>query len=236
VSVTCDGPTPITGTADTTITVLGRPNFRSIIDKFLGVLGDTGAPLRVSADSMVQATRETAPGRGGVPSPRGVSVGMNSELTRGAAAAYLARALAGSDENVPEHVGLPSFTDVPADHWAFRHIEYVRSVGITDGLPNRCYHPELAVDRGQLAAFVARAVALRAGEDISAYVPSGKPTFNDVPATLWIYPYVEYLWARGLDEGRGDGTYRPDETCMRADIEVYLTWVSGPTIGDPASG
>jgi hypothetical protein len=132
-------------------------------------------------------------------------------------------------------MGPPSFADVPADHWAFRHIEYVRSMGITDGLPNGCYRPELTVDRGQLAAFVARAVALRAGEEIVAYVPAGEPTFSDVPATLWVYPYVEYLCARGLEEGRGDGTYRPGETCMRGDIEVYLPWISGPTGGDSAS-
>ncbi|NIM50152.1 MAG: hypothetical protein GTO22_13030, partial [Gemmatimonadales bacterium] len=42
------------------------------------------------------------------------------EVDRGSMAVYVARAVAGSDENVPDGPGEATFPDVDADHWAYR--------------------------------------------------------------------------------------------------------------------
>jgi hypothetical protein len=43
-----------------------------------------------------------------------------------------------------------------------------------------------------------------------------------VPASYWAHKYVEYLASRGVVGGYGDGTYRPDVTCARDQMAVYL--------------
>jgi hypothetical protein len=77
-------------------------------------------------------------------------------------AVYIARGIAGGDDNVPSFAGEPTFPDVAIDFWAVDYVEYIadprRAVthGYTDGL----YHPEIVVTRDQMAVYVARAFGL----------------------------------------------------------------------------
>jgi len=143
-------------------------------------------------------------------------------VTRDQMAVYMARALAGGDEQVPTGPAEPTFSDVPADHWAYRYIEYAVDRGVVVGYAGGTYRPSLAVNRGQMAVFVARAMA---GGD--AQVPPGpaEPTFPDVPSDFWAYKYVEYIAdpAQGVTEGYPDGTYRPESLCTRDQMAVYVT-------------
>jgi hypothetical protein len=52
-----------------------------------------------------------------------------------------------------------SFTDVPTDYWAYKHVEYCKAQSIVSGYGDG-YHPEDAVTRDQMAVYVARAFAL----------------------------------------------------------------------------
>ena len=55
--------------------------------------------------------------------------------------------------------GAPSFPDVPTDSWAYKYIEYCYARGIVQGYWDG-FHPEGAVTRTSMAAFVARAFGL----------------------------------------------------------------------------
>jgi len=87
------------------------------------------------------------------------------------------------------------------------------------GYADGTYRPTLTVDRGQMAVFVARAMA---GGD--AAVPSGPSTatFGDVPTTHWAFRYVEYIAGEGVTGGYGDGTYRPLLAVTRDQMAVYV--------------
>ncbi len=144
-------------------------------------------------------------------------------MTRDQMAVYLARALAGGDEAVPAVTTPATFPDVPADHWAFKYVEYCYAHGIAGGYEDG-YRPTKIVDRGQMAVFVARAMA---GGDSG--VPAGPATayFTDVPTNYWAFRYVEYIRVEGVAGGYGNGQYRPDMAVTRDQMAVYVTRAFG---------
>ncbi len=133
------------------------------------------------------------------------------EVDRGQMAAYVARALAGGEENVPPGPMEPTFWDVDTEYWAYDSIEYAVGQGVVRGYGEGDYKPALAVDRAQMAAYIARAIADPVGEEgLAAYEPPAEPTFPDVPNTgygedgtepFWAYKYVEYAYDQGVVKG-----------------------------------
>jgi hypothetical protein len=83
------------------------------------------------------------------------------EVTRDQMAAYVARAIATpvGEAGLAGYAGpdTPSFTDVGADHWAYRYIEYAAAHGIVQGYGDGNYHPGTVVTRDQMAMYIARA-------------------------------------------------------------------------------
>jgi Tol biopolymer transport system component len=140
-------------------------------------------------------------------------------LTRDAMTVFISRAMAGGEAFVPAGPLLPTFTDIPTSHWAYKYIEYAVSCGVTGGYADGTFRPLLIVDRGAMAVFVARAMC---GGD--AYVPDGPTTasFTDIPTDHWAFRYVEYLRGEGVVGGFGDGTYRPLLAVTRDAMAVYI--------------
>jgi len=144
----------------------------------------------------------------------------NVTVTRDQMAVFISRALAGGDANVPEGPATPSFPDVPASHWAYKYIEYARQQGIVSGYWDG-YHPGDNLDRGQMAVFIARAMA--GGEaGLAGYTPPESASFADVPPDFWSYKHVEYLRQAGVTGGYPDGQYHPERECARDQMAVYI--------------
>jgi len=143
-------------------------------------------------------------------------------VSRDQMAVYLARAVAGGDAAVPPGPAQPTFSDVPADHWAYRYIEFAHSRDIVRGYPEGGYGPDVALDRAQMAVFVARAIA--GGEAaLESYTPPEAPTFPDAPPDSWMYAHVEYITEGGVVQGYPDGLYHPDDICTRDQMAVYVS-------------
>ena len=142
-------------------------------------------------------------------------------VTRDQMAVFISRALVGGNEKVPTGPATPHFADVPIDYWAYDYIEYARYVGVVQGYSDGLYHSADAVDRGQMSAYIARAVA---GGDVK--VPDGPviATFSDVPTNYWAYKYVEYIAnpTRAIAKGYPDGLYHPEYPCTRDQMAVYI--------------
>jgi len=144
-------------------------------------------------------------------------------VTRDQMAVFVARAMAGGDENVPTGPETASFPDVDTEHWAYKYIEYAVDREVVEGYPNGTYRPANPVDRGQMAVYMARALAGGEGNVPPAMPPA---TFPDVgPGTTWewCWPHVEYIATHGIAGGYEDGTYRPQYTCTRDQMAVYVT-------------
>ena len=163
-------------------------------------------------------------------------------VTRDQMAVYVARAMAGGDGNVPPGPPTPTFSDVPntgygADgtdpYWAYKYIEYCADPAqdVVKGYEDGTYQPLVPVNRGQMAAYIGRAIA---GGDsfFDSYTPLGGPSFPDVPDTgygedgtepYWAYKYVEYIADAGVTQGYPDGNYHPDVVVTRDQMAVYIS-------------
>jgi hypothetical protein len=154
-------------------------------------------------------------------------------VDRAQMAAYIARALAGGDANVPVPPGWvePTFLDVPRRHWAHKYIEYAFAQGVVRGYRRLYFAPNAIVDRGQMAAFVARALA--GGEENVPDPGCDSVPFADITCDHWARKYVEYIEASGAVNGYPDGSYRPEAACSRDQIAVCLARALAlPTYGN----
>jgi hypothetical protein len=143
-------------------------------------------------------------------------------VTRDQMAVYMSRALAGGDAGVPANPAQVSFPDVLANHWAYKYVEYAHDQGIVQGYPDGNYQPALTVDRGQMAVYLARAIATPTGE---AGVPDPgctSPVFPDVACDFWARKYIQYIKAEGVTGGYLDGLYHPEYPVTRDQMAVYV--------------
>lgn len=144
-------------------------------------------------------------------------------VTRAEMATFITRTL-GQDKVAPP-AAAPTFADVPADYWAYGQIEAFAQLGITTGcgvdeLGRRLFCPDRGVTRAEMAAFIDRAKG-------QAELPSGTPTFADVPADYWAYGWIERFFTLGVTTGcgtddNGNTVYCPDRGVTRAEMAVFI--------------
>jgi len=149
----------------------------------------------------------------------------DNPVTRDQMAVFISRAMAGGEANVPSGPGTATFSDVPTDYWAFKYVEYCVQQDVVGGYPDGLYHPTDPVDRGQMAVFIARAMA--GGE---ANVPDPGctgPVFPDVPCDFWARKYVQYIQTAGVTGGYPDGSYHPEITVTRDQMAVFVARAFG---------
>jgi len=149
-------------------------------------------------------------------------------VTRDQMAVYIARALVSpsGDAAIPDGPATPTFSDVPADHWAYKQIEYAVSRNVVEGYEDGTYQPASVVDRGQMAVYVARAMVAPTG-DAAIADPEPPPTFPDVPPEFWAYRHVEYCVEQGVVNGYEDGLYHPEGVVTRDQMAVYIARAFG---------
>jgi hypothetical protein len=146
-------------------------------------------------------------------------------VTRDQMAVYIARVLVSpsGDAGIPDPPATPTFLDVPATHWAYKHIEYAASQSVVEGYEDGTYQPGTEVTRDQMAVYVARSMVAPSGEaGLADYVPSDPRNFPDVPDTFWSYKHIEYCVEQGVVQGYDDGLYHPDWVVTRDQMAAYI--------------
>ncbi len=138
---------------------------------------------------------------------------------RGEVAVLIARMMAGAEEAVPECRDTPTFPDMQAGDPRRRHVEYVLTKGVMFGYADGLFHPEVPLNRGELAVLLARALAGGEGQVPEA---TGEPSFTDVSSADPARKHVEYLLAAGVVTASADGRYHPNETVDREEVAKLL--------------
>lgn len=143
----------------------------------------------------------------------------DANTTRGQTAAFLIRAVFGSD-TFPAASQTPYFTDVPANHPYFRYIQKLKELGITTGCTPTTYCPDDPINRGQLAVFLIRArLAIQA--PTIPFAPT-TPFFTDVPPNHPYFPFIQKMKELGITTGCSPTTYCPDAFTTRGQIATFL--------------
>jgi len=137
-------------------------------------------------------------------------------VTRGQMAAFVMRAIAGGDTFA--FPATQRFTDVPPTHQFFRHIQMLASLGITLGCEANAFCPDALVTRGQMAAFVMRALAGNRFRSPEA------PIFEDVAGSDPFFRYVQALAQRGITSGVSNNPprYGPEQPVTREQMAAFL--------------
>jgi hypothetical protein len=124
----------------------------------------------------------------------------------------------GIDEKSSSPVAV--FGDVPSGYWAFTYIDAIYNAGVTvgcgtsNGVLNYC--PSNDVTRGQMAAFIIRALYGESFQYTSA------PYFSDVDASNPFFKYVQKMKDQGITAGCGNGNYCPDDNVTREQMAAFL--------------
>ncbi len=136
----------------------------------------------------------------------------NSEVTR----AQFAKMLVGAMEWEIVTPQSPTFSDVPADYWAYNYIETAAAHGVISGYTDGTFRPVANVTRAQLAKmiFIARSWAME-----SPVITN----FADVSQGDWFYSYAQAASSAEVMSGYDDQTFRPNIPATRAQVAKILT-------------
>ena len=134
----------------------------------------------------------------------------DNPCTRAQMATFLWRA-AGSPEPVSK---VCIFTDVPADAYYVKAVQWAYEQGITAGTSATTYSPDKACTRSQMATFLCRMV-------------DGKPVndtiiFADIKADKYYAKAVQWAYEQKITAGTSTTTFSPDDPCTRAQMVTFL--------------
>lgn len=104
------------------------------------------------------------------------------------------------------------FTDVAGSPYA-EELNTLATYGILQGAGDGTFLPEATLTRAELCALLAQAL-----DRIST---SASP-FSDVSDERWYAPYITAMYEMGLVEGRGDGTFGPNDTLTQEEFAAIL--------------
>ncbi|MDR3278069.1 MAG: S-layer homology domain-containing protein [Oscillospiraceae bacterium] len=110
------------------------------------------------------------------------------------------------------------FTDVPPDSWAAEVITSAADAGLMGGVGDGKFGYGKTVTRAEFVTVLCRMLGW-------ALITPETPSFSDVPAGQWYFPYIETALARGAIDG--GNSFAPQAPIRRADMAVTLVRVLG---------
>ena len=135
---------------------------------------------------------------------------------------------------VSAHAASPTFTDVPASHWAYSFIEQAAADGIVAGIGNDKFNPSGTVSTAEFGTMVARSFRESTVEtNLESYNNRNEAWYVSSPLRLytnddkWWAPYMEALNTAdvlgGLTVTEKGGTYRNkwDVSVMESGMSRY---------------
>ena len=155
-----------------------------------------------------EAVEYTLTGDIGTITPDGVFTASLS----GAAAGTISVSCGGVTQEISVRVAF-EFTDMRG-HWASEFVKELYEAGIVTGVTDTEFGPSLSMKRGDFVLMLYRAAGQPA--------VSGSAGFEDVAADAYYADAVAWAVANGITEGKGEGTFAPDDTLTRQEGFTFL--------------
>ncbi len=127
---------------------------------------------------------------------------------------------------VPAFAAGPTFTDVPATHWAYTAVEKASEAGLMNGYGGTLFGQNDPITRGQMVQILYNYY----GEDCGTN--SG---FSDVPASAWYAKAVTWASKKGVVSGYSNGTFGPDNQLTREQMVTILYNVADKPETNPSA-
>lgn len=115
------------------------------------------------------------------------------------------------------------FTDVAADAYYYNAVLWAVGMGITNGISDTAFGPDMVCTRAQVVTFLWRAAGCPVAQNDDM-------PFADVTRDMYYYDAVLWAVEQGITNGISDTEFGPDAECSRAQIVTFL-WRSQ---GSPA--
>ena len=119
------------------------------------------------------------------------------------------------------------FRDVPKNAYYYKAVAWAAKNGITGGIGNGLFGPELGCTRAQFVTFLWRACGSPA--------PKALSRFTDVPADAYYAKAVAWAVENGITDGTSPTTFSPNQTCTRAHAVTFLWRALGKPSGSSAA-
>lgn len=129
--------------------------------------------------------------------------------TRGQIATFLYQAIGNGEDAEPA-----GFSDISADKYYYRPVNWAAEKGITSGTGENKFSPNDSCTRGQIVTFLYKA----AGSPESSL----GSTFADVLTGKYYYRAVSWAVQNGITSGVGDNCFSPDSPCTRGQVVTFL--------------
>ena len=127
---------------------------------------------------------------------------------------------------VPAFAAGPTFTDVPATHWAYTAVEKASEAGLMNGYGGTLFGQNDPITRGQMVQILYNYY----GEDCGTN--SG---FSDVPASAWYAKAATWASKKGVVSGYSNGTFGPDNQLTREQMVTILYNVADKPETNPSA-
>ena len=114
-----------------------------------------------------------------------------------------------------------TFDDVPMDTWFTEAIETLYNIGVVEG-SSGSFRPHDPISREEFAVMAARFERLREVPFVQR--------FSDVHRGDWSTPYIHAAAERGWIVGYPDGTFRPTQPIIRAEVVTLINRVLERTL------
>lgn len=111
--------------------------------------------------------------------------------------------------------GATKFSDVPANHFAVDHINYLVEKGAISGYADGTFKPNASITRAELSRILVDTLGLEVEENVQL-------SFTDTRDDAWYAPYVAALADKGIIQGNPDGTFAPGKTVTRAELAIMV--------------
>lgn len=138
--------------------------------------------------------------------------GVFTASLSGAAAGTISVSCGGVTREISVRVAF-EFTDMRG-HWASEYVKELYEAGIVTGVTDTEFGPSLSMKRGDFVLMLYRAAGQPA--------VSGSAGFEDVAADAYYADAVAWAVANGITEGKGEGTFAPDDTLTRQEGFTFL--------------
>ena len=120
-----------------------------------------------------------------------------------------------------------TFSDVPAHHFYFGHIEGAYASQLVNGIGGGLFGPELTITREQALAIIARRVAAEAGFDLNAMteaeISSALAAFGDrASVSASLREEMAFAVNQGITRGTSAGNLAPQEAISRLAAATML--------------